>query len=118
MNRYELRSPVSTIFAGAPLMTDFTKLTTAALATKLEAAQLATAKAAQRVYDLAANDRERFSQICGRLGNNHTVVAAWRASIIKTTDLESECRRRYGPDAVSHPAHWVTALRTRLRKVK
>jgi hypothetical protein len=47
-------------------------------------------------------------------------VEAWRAALARTLDLENECGRRFGPNAVSHPAHWVTALRTRLagRKVR
>ena len=101
-------------------MTKLTNLTPSQLAGRLEAAQKATSKAADGVFALALHSNERFAQICNRLGYDHSAVEAWRAALARTLDLENECGRRFGPNAVSHPAHWVTALRTRLagRKVR
>lgn len=64
------------------------------------------------IFALAADGHERFSDIVGRLGQDHKLVRAWARASERHRDVVVECRCRYGPSAVTFDSMWVTFLRT------
>jgi hypothetical protein len=66
--------------------------------------------ACNRVYEHALHGHEKGSEIVARLGKDHPDVRAWTAAVCKVEVVYAECRRRYGPKAVTFNSQWDTFL--------
>lgn len=87
-------------------MTALHSMTAKALGKEITRRQEKQSQAAEALFDAADRPRETLREICARLGEDHTLVTTWKARRLSLLDADSEARRRYGPNAVSHDAHW------------
>ena len=94
-------------------MSDLTTRRPKTLAKMLEAVEARWQSAIDEVFDLSISGEERIQTIMSRLGEDHPAVAAFNKVDAERDALYLECRRRYGPDAVTFDSMWVTFLTVR-----
>lgn len=83
------------------------------LAAMLEKAEARRDAALGHILDAALHGQERIADIRARLGPADPRNVALDRANAAVEKIRAECRRRYGPDAVTFESMWLTFLQVR-----